>query len=354
MGRRHADLAEKWWPERLQDLQDALAGSFGIPVLFVDPAGRPLTACEDLSHFCRLFTRSIPISRPCLECGRGEGVEQQAAISVAATEFRPLVHVCPLGVLDIALPVLSAGQILGHLVTAQVTARQAGEDVDTCPYTVTREAEDCAALVGRLPSKSRPELEAAGVGLAVAAWTIGSLAAARRRNERLAGRVREQSRLIQEQAVIDPVTAVANRRHFCQALAAEIARAQRYGRDLSVAALDIQDFRRLSEEFGHDMADSVLRATAQCLVSNVRETDLVGRVGGDELAILLPETARHEAMIALARVRDHIEDLNASGELPVEVRVSVGIVEDITYGVEMLDAAVEGARQEYAAGSLIA
>jgi diguanylate cyclase (GGDEF)-like protein len=354
MGRRHADLAEKWWPERLQDLQDALAGSFGIPVLFVDPAGRPLTACEDLSHFCRLFTRSIPISRPCLECGRAEGVEQQAAIGVAATKFRPLVHVCPLGVLDIALPVLSAGQILGHLVTAQVTARQAGEDVDTRPCTVTREAEDCAALVGRLPSKSRPELEAAGVGLAVAAWTIGALAAARRRNERLAGRVREQSRLIQEQAVIDPVTAVANRRHFCQALAAEIARAQRYGRDLSVAALDIQDFRRLNEEFGHDMADSVLRATAQCLVSNVRETDLVGRVGGDELAILLPETARHEAMIALARVRDHIEDLNASGELPVEVRVSVGIVEDITYGVEMLDAALEGARQEYAAGSLIA
>lgn len=354
MGRRQADLAEKLWPERLQDIQDALAGSFGIPVLFVDPAGRPLTACEDLSHFCRLFTRSIPIARPCLECGRAEGVEQQAAVSVAAMKFRPLVHVCPLGVLDIALPVLAAAEALGYLVTAQVNVHQNDGDVDGCPYTVTREAEECAALVGRLPSKSRPEFEAAGVGLSVVAWTIGALAAARRRNERLAGRVREQSRLIQEQAVIDPVTAVANRRHFCQALAAETARARRYGRSLSVAALDIQDFRRLNEEFGHDMGDSVLRATAQCLVSNVRETDLVARVGGDELAILLPETARHEAMIALARVKEHIEDLNASGELPVEVRVSVGIADDITYGVEMLDTALEGARQEYAAGSLIA
>ena len=354
MGRRHEDLARRLWPENLQELQDTLSRSVGLPVLFVDPSGRPLAACEELSDFCRHFTRAIPISRPCLECGRAEGVEQQAATTVAAMKFRPLVHVCPLGVLDIAVPVLSAGQALGHLVTAQLNVRQPGGDGDTCPYTGTTEADECAALVARLPNKSRAELEAAGVGLSVAAWTIGALAAARRRSERLAGRVREQSRLIQHQAVTDPVTAVANRRRFCQALEAEIARAQRYGRSLSVAVLDIRGFGLMNEEFGHDVGDSVLRATAQCLVSNVRETDLVARVGGDELAILLPETARHEAMIALARVRDQIDDLNASGELPVEVRVSIGIADDIAYGLEMLDAALEGAREEHAAGSLIA
>ena len=100
----------------------------------------------------------------------------------------------------------------------------------------------------------------------------------------------------------------------------------------------------------------VLRFTGWAAIPRIKPEDLLFAVKptGDELAIMLPETARHEAMIALARVRDHIEDLNASGELPVEVRVSVGIADDITYGIEMLDAALEDARQEYAASSLIA
>lgn len=348
------DLAEGLWPERLQDIQDALARSFGIPILFADPAGRPLTACEALSDFCRLFTRAIPMPRPCLECGRAKGVEQAAAASIAAMKFHPLVHVCPLGVLDVALPVLSAGEALGYLVTAQVNVHQPGRDAGASADSMACEAEECTALVARLARKSRTDLEAIGAGLSVAAWMIGALAAARRRNVRLADRIREQSRAIQEQATNDPVTAVANRRRFCRALEAEIARARRYGRNLSVAVLDIQGFRRVNEEFGHDVGDSVLRATAQCLVSNVRETDLVARVGGDELAILLPETALHEAMIALARLRGCIEDLNASGELPVEVRLSVGVVDDIAQGDEMLEAAFEGSRHEYVAGSLIA
>ncbi len=352
MGRTWQDLADKLWPDRLQDVQDALAQSFGIPTLFVSPAGRPLAACEDLARFCRWFTRAIPISRPCLECGRAAGVEEVATSTIAAMKFRPLVHVCPLGLLDVALPILAAGQVLGHLVTAQVSVQEEPEGVPSLPITV--ETDECVAFIAGSPRKPRPELEAAGTGLAAVAWTIGTLAAARRRNLRLTERLREHSKLIQEQSVTDPVTGALNRRRFRQLLRGEVARARRYRRSLSVAVLDIQGFRRINEEFGHEVGDSVLRAAAQCLAANVRETDAVARVGGDEFALLFPETARHEAMIALARVEGCIENLNASGELPVEVHVSVGVVDDIERGDDMMQAAFDTARKAYAAQRLVA
>lgn len=352
MGRKPADLADKLWPDRLQDIQDALGRSFGIPMLFVDPAGRPLTACEDLSEFCRRFTRAIPISRPCLECRGSDEIEEPMAANAAG--FQPLAHLCPLGVLDITLPILSAGETLGYLVTAQINAQEPERDSTPSPGAAPRESDDCSAFVACLPKRSRADLEAAGPALSAAAWLVGSLAAARRRNIRLAEQVRDQRRLIQEKSLTDPVTGVANRRCFCRHLNGEIARACRYRRNLSLALLDIQGFRRINEDFGYDVGDAALRATADCLVSNIRETDFVGRVGNDEFGILLPETARNEAMIALARVKRHIEDLNASGELPVEVRLSVGVVDRIAEGDEMLAAALESTRQDQLAGTSVA
>ncbi len=350
MGRKPAVLAEKLWPDRLQDIQDALGRSFGIPILFADSAGRPLTACEDLSEFCRRFTRAIPISRPCLDCRRAETEEQLEAAQVAATKLRPLPHVCPLGAVDVALPILSAGEVLGYLATAQLNVQEQGQ-APLSPAQAAGEADDYAALVARLPRRSRAELKAAAAGLSACAWGIGALAAARRRNLRLAEQVREQRRLIHQQSVADPATGVVNRRRFRQILEGEIARARRYARNLSLVLLDIQGFRQINEDFGYDVGDAVLRATADCLVSNIRETDVVARVGGDEFALLLPETARHEAMIALARLKTHLEDVNASGELPVEVRVSVGVADQIAEGDEMLKAALENARQDYLAES---
>ena len=355
MGCKREDLAERLWPERLQDLQDTLADCFAVPVLFVSASGRPLTACEDLSGFCRQMTRAVPFFRPCLDCGRVDRMRQAAEVDRERVHaLRSAIHVCPLGVADAAAPIVCAGEVLGYAITAQVTLVGAAEKGDERQEKARREAEEHAALLARLPRLSRVELERIAAGLSAVASLVAALSVARRRDLRLADQVRSARKWMQAHSVTDAVTSVANQRRFCEALRDEVRRVRRYKRHMSVAVLDLEGFRRINDEFGHDVGDAVLRGVADCLTSTLRQTDLVGRVGSDEFAVLFPETARHEAMTALSRVKAQIEELNASGELPVEVHYAVGIVDEVTRSEEMMEYAREAARTASSMGSLTA
>jgi len=356
MGCKREDLAERLWPERLQELQDTLAECFGIPVLFVSASGRPLTACEDLSAFCRRLTRAIPFCRPCLDCGRADRMKQAAESKNApGGACYSAIHLCPLGVTDVAIPIMCAGEVLGYAITGQVTVGRDGKGgAGRLHQETAKETEEHVALLARLPLRSRPELERVAAGLSVVASLVGALAAARRRNLHLADQVRSARKWVQAHTVTDAVTGIANQRYFYQAVRGELRRVRRYKRNVSVAVLEIEAFRRINDEFGHDVGDAILRGVGHCLTSTLRQTDLVGRIGGDEFGILFPETARHEAMIALSRVRTQVDELNASGELPVEVRFAVGIADEITEADEMIESAREAARRASSMGSLIA
>jgi len=348
MGRRLADLSTWLWPEHLQELQDALRCSLALPVLFVDATGRPLAACEELADFCRHFTRAIALARPCLECGRGKRPTAPSDESVPLATPRPVIHRCQLGVMDVALPIVAGGEVIGYVITAQVQPLDSSAD-----HLDVGDAEAHAALLARLPRRSPAEMKSIAVGLSVVASLLGTVGAVRMRNLRLAQRLREQSRWIRAHDVIDAVTSLPDRQRFCMVLEGEALRANRYGRNLSVAVLDIEGFREINEEFGHDLGNAALRAVADRLASAVRQTDFVGRVGGDEFAILFPETARHEAMIALERIASRIDDLNASGELPVEIRLSIGLVECAGQTEDLLGAATAAARQARGAGGVV-
>jgi len=316
MRRERVDLAEGLLPDNLQEIQDALTRGVGWPVLFVDPVGRPLAACEDLSSFCRQLTRGVAIDRPCLDCGRRLALPEMRSRDCDVMLVRPSLHRCPLGCADIAVPVSCEGEIEALLVTAQ-TGFEA-------------------------------ELEAAGASLAAVAELAGALIAARRRSLRLAERVRRQDRWIQEQTRVDALTGLPNRRRFAEALEAEIARAARYQRDLSVAILDLEDLCRINAESGHQAGDAMLRAVARCLSSHLRSTELAARMGGAEFALLLPEMKRTEAMIALARLEPRLRELNTSGELPAEVRLAADVLDLATSGPEGLRATFSGPRRSRA------
>ncbi len=107
----------------------------------------------------------------------------------------------------------------------------------------------------------------------------------------------------------DFLTGLPNTRAFYESLAAELARSRRSRATLSLAYLDLDDFKEVNDRFGHDAGDSALREIAGTLRENLRDSDIVARLGGDEFAILLPETGRAAAEGLLGRLQERLLDL---------------------------------------------
>ncbi|HUA56687.1 MAG TPA: diguanylate cyclase [Candidatus Sulfotelmatobacter sp.] len=127
-------------------------------------------------------------------------------------------------------------------------------------------------------------------------------------------------------ATTDALTGLHNRRHFDSAGAAEISRSRRYNRALSVMMIDADHFKQVNDTHGHDVGDEVLRALAEAARTSVRKTDVVGRLGGEEFAIALPETNDAIASQIAEKIRKRVGDapiVTKAG--PLRVTVSVGV-----------------------------
>jgi diguanylate cyclase (GGDEF)-like protein/putative nucleotidyltransferase with HDIG domain len=109
-----------------------------------------------------------------------------------------------------------------------------------------------------------------------------------------------------EQAIRDPLTGLYNRRFLFEALDKEVARSERYGNDVSLVVLDVDDFKAINDDHGHATGDQVLRAIGDIAASVIRPTDSFARIGGEEFALLLPETAQLDALLIAERLRTAI------------------------------------------------
>ena len=109
-------------------------------------------------------------------------------------------------------------------------------------------------------------------------------------------------------ATTDPLTKLYNRRHFESAARAELARFQRYFRPLSILILDVDHFKAVNDRFGHAVGDIVLSAIADACRSIKRASDIAARIGGEEFAMLLPETNEEAARTFAERLRQEITD----------------------------------------------
>jgi diguanylate cyclase (GGDEF)-like protein len=116
------------------------------------------------------------------------------------------------------------------------------------------------------------------------------------------------------QAHTDPLTGVANRRTFFEAAAREVRRSLRHGPALSLAVLDVDLFKNVNDRFGHDAGDAVLRLLAGAVERRLRLEDLLGRIGGEEFGILLPETSLGEALTVAERVRAAASEVRVPSE----------------------------------------
>ena len=104
-------------------------------------------------------------------------------------------------------------------------------------------------------------------------------------------------------AQTDFLTGIANYREFCQQVQAELLRASRYKRPISLAYIDLDGFKQVNDSRGHKVGDALLRTTAQTFQARIRRTDLVARLGGDEFAILLPNTGLTGAKTIMQRLQ---------------------------------------------------
>jgi two-component system, cell cycle response regulator len=131
---------------------------------------------------------------------------------------------------------------------------------------------------------------------------------------------------LHRQACIDALTGLANRRHFQNVGEAEFLRAQRYGRDLSLILLDFDHFKQLNDRNGHPCGDEVLAQTSARLQQRLRHQDLIGRWGGEEFAVLLPETDLSRAAVVAHALRTLVADHACRyQEISLEVTISLGV-----------------------------
>lgn len=132
-----------------------------------------------------------------------------------------------------------------------------------------------------------------------------------------------------EQANVDFLTQIPNRRFFMEQGKQEIARARRHKRSLACLMLDLDHFKLVNDRHGHKAGDGVLQAVCAAAQSALRAEDLLGRLGGEEFGVLLPETNLALAVDVAERIRQNIENLtlqSAEGG-PIPITISVGAVE---------------------------
>jgi diguanylate cyclase (GGDEF)-like protein len=168
-------------------------------------------------------------------------------------------------------------------------------------------------LAGMLGSRSGVD----AANFAVMAIAFASIAV-------LGSRQRESLRRERAISRTDGLTGLLNGRGFYEAAAVELARSARYRHPLTVAYVDLDDFKEVNDRFGHARGDAVLVAVARALRRGCRSTDLVGRLGGDEFVVLFPETGRGAAEAALVKLRSRMKE--AASPDGSRVTTSVGSV----------------------------
>lgn len=156
---------------------------------------------------------------------------------------------------------------------------------------------------------------------------------------------------VQTMATIDWLTNLYNRRHFFRVGEEEIARARRYDHPISVIMIDIDHFKLINDTHGHSVGDEVLSAIAKRILDGLRQSDIAGRYGGEEFAVVLPETdLPSAASIVAERLRDTIASRPIdTAEGPLSVTISVGVAGVDTARENLLDALTHADSGLYAA-----
>lgn len=121
----------------------------------------------------------------------------------------------------------------------------------------------------------------------------------------------------------DYLTDAGNTRAFFDIASMELSRIRRYNHPLTIAYMDLDNFKQVNDRFGHSAGDEILRALVKTLKENLRVNDFVARLGGDEFTILFPETDAESAKVMMPRLRQQLMDRLRQGGWPVTISIGV-------------------------------
>src|SRR5262245_10211316 len=144
---------------------------------------------------------------------------------------------------------------------------------------------------------------------------------------RLARRFRQQNRMLAALSRTDGLSGLLNRLAWEQIAYTEMARCRRSHQASSLLMLDIDHFKSINDQHGHPAGDEVIRAVAAILGRTVRASDVPGRYGGEEFAVVLPDTDEHGAAIIAERIRRRIELATMGREVVLQCTVSIGVAQ---------------------------
>lgn len=249
------------------------------------------------------------------------GEDGRRVLAVHTTEGDPRVRAVIEGARDLTADGLPVWRLLARRADATLVVEDLGAEREI--PAATARALGAGAFIGMrlehpsVPGEARPSVLGTlfvsfrrprrfSAREHTTAQSLAGMAAVALANARLRAAVQRGHAQAGDGATTDPLTGLANHRAFQERLGQEVTRARRHGRSLSLALVDIDRFRRVNETHGHRTGDRVLVEVTRRLREQARASDVLGRVGGEEIAWLMPETGAMEAWQAVDRARQAI------------------------------------------------
>jgi two-component system cell cycle response regulator len=145
------------------------------------------------------------------------------------------------------------------------------------------------------------------------------------RNKQAHDKIRKLKVHLEQMVVSDPLTSLHNRRYLMDRLTQEMQRCDRHGEPLAFAMIDLDGFKPINDQFGHVVGDKVLRAVGSAIARCVRVSDVAARYGGDEFAIILPQTPSEGSMRVCERILRTISELQIEDEHGITCNVTASL-----------------------------
>jgi diguanylate cyclase (GGDEF)-like protein/PAS domain S-box-containing protein len=182
-----------------------------------------------------------------------------------------------------------------------------------------------------LLSHCDPDLREDGTvrGIHLATQDITAEKQAQKEHEQNVRELKAKNRELDQMAIRDPLTGLYNRRFFDEALTREWQQFQRSGEAFTVIIMDVDAFKAINDDYGHEAGDRALQQVSVTLKANLRESDLIARVGGDEFAALLPRTDTEQSRQVVEKLSDVLQSLRlmtTEGEIPMSLSVGTATV----------------------------